>query len=187
MGIPARSMQIRGYPDYLIFEDGKVFSNKTNKFLKFNIGKKGYPTVELFNDNGSKRKLVHRLVAEAFIPNEENLPFINHRDENPGNPSASNLEWCTAKYNSNYGNCQSRRVSRTDFSKQTYKETAIRNSMARRRPVQQILNGKTIAEFESSAEAGRQTGLNYGHINECCKNTIRKTVGGYGWRYKEEE
>ena len=65
---------------------------------------KGYLQVELRDDYGKRKiKKVHRLVAETFIPNPDNLPEVNHKDENKQNPSVSNLEWCTSKYNSNYG------------------------------------------------------------------------------------
>jgi len=65
---------IENYPDYLIFENGNVFSKKTNKILKFNKVSNGYLSVELFNELGSKRFLIHRLVAKAFIPNPNNYP-----------------------------------------------------------------------------------------------------------------
>ena len=63
----------------------------------------GYFRVVLVKDKQRKNKLVHRLVAEAFIPNPNNLPQVNHKDEQAGNNIVTNLEWCTAKYNVNYG------------------------------------------------------------------------------------
>lgn len=63
-----------------------------------------YLTVLLSKDGVKKRRHVHRLVAQAFIPNPDDLPQINHKDENPINNCVDNLEWCTAKYNNNYGN-----------------------------------------------------------------------------------
>ena len=95
----SKRKRIAGYEDYFIYEDGRVFSTKSNKFLKHNVSSCGYPSVELFNNEGSSRKTVHRLVAEAFIPNPDNYPQINHIDENKLNPSAENLEWCTQKEN----------------------------------------------------------------------------------------
>lgn len=63
----------------------------------------GYLKVGLSSNGKTKKYLVHRLVAEAFIPNPDNLPQVNHIDENPSNDNVDNLEWCNAKYNSNYG------------------------------------------------------------------------------------
>ena len=57
----------------------------------------------------SNKKHIHRLVAETFIPNPDNLPVVNHKDENKLNSSVDNLEWCTYKYNNNYGTCKERR------------------------------------------------------------------------------
>ena len=65
--------------------------------------KNGYYTVSLYKDFNSKTIRVHRLVGEAFIPNPDNLPFINHIDENKLNNRVENLEWCTRQYNNNYG------------------------------------------------------------------------------------
>lgn len=65
--------------------------------------KKGYLRVSICKDGINKHHLVHRLVARAFIENENNLPQVNHKDENPANNCVDNLEWCTAKYNMNYG------------------------------------------------------------------------------------
>ena len=62
-----------------------------------------YPTVHLSLGGKRKRVTIHRLVALAFIPNPDNLPQVNHKDENPCNNHADNLEWCTELYNHNYG------------------------------------------------------------------------------------
>lgn len=71
---------------------------------------KGYKFVVLRKDCKSHQVLVHRLVAQAFIPNPDNLPEVNHKDENPSNNCVENLEWCTHKYNSNYGTAKIRMV-----------------------------------------------------------------------------
>ena len=94
--------KVNGYPHYSVNEEGQVFNNKTGRKLKQSI-KKGYCMVYLYNENGRKSFLVHRLVASAFIPNSDNLPEVNHKDENPLNNNVNNLEWCTSLYNSNYG------------------------------------------------------------------------------------
>ena len=75
------------------------------KKILFN-DKFGYKDVMLWKNNKMKNKRVHRLVAEAFIPNPNLYPIINHKDENRSNNNIENLEWCTAKYNSTYGRAQ---------------------------------------------------------------------------------
>ena len=94
---------IKNFEDYKVSNAGQVFSIKRNKLLKA-YEKKGYYGVWLYQDKKRYFRMVHRLVATAFIPNTENLPQINHKDENSKNNNVENLEWCTAKYNSNYGN-----------------------------------------------------------------------------------
>lgn len=79
---------------------GNNFSRK-EKLLKFDLSKE-YPKLELFKNGVRNRKLLHRLIAEHFIPNPENLPFVNHIDNNRSNYQLDNLEWCTPKYNVNH-------------------------------------------------------------------------------------
>ncbi len=94
-------MRIPDYPDYEIFEDSRIYSYKTNKFLRFSINSDGYLVLNL---RGVEQKLllVHRLVATCFIPNPENKPFVNHLDGNKQNDHVSNLEWSTAKENTEH-------------------------------------------------------------------------------------
>ena len=94
--------QVKDYPNYSVNHLGDVFNNKTGLRLKQTV-KKGYCLVYLYNKSGRKCFLVHRLVAMTFIPNPHDLPEVNHKDENPLNNSVENLEWCTSKYNNNYG------------------------------------------------------------------------------------
>lgn len=78
---------------------------------KVTRNKNGYFAVDLYKDTKRKRHYLHRLLAETFIPNPNNLPYINHKDENPSNNSLDNLEWCSSKYNNNYGTKNLRMVA----------------------------------------------------------------------------
>lgn len=172
---------IPGHDDYCVTSDGKVWSAKTGKFLKPHHNKCGYESVELWSNGSRKRMLIHRLVAQAFIPNPNAYPQINHIDENPQNNDVSNLEWCTAKYNMNYGEGAKNRHAHIDYTKPCYRYNAIRNGKKRAVPVQMLNNGKVIAQFESANEASRQTGISQSNILRVVKG-IRKTAGGYVWK-----
>lgn len=101
---------IEGYETrYEISNDGRVRRADTKKELKPFLNSSGYYQVTLCVNYEKKYVLVSRLVAQAFIPNPENLPFVNHIDENPRNNRVENLEWCTAEYNSNWGTSKFRR------------------------------------------------------------------------------
>jgi len=158
--------------------------------MHFSITKLGYCSVELFNKGKSKRFLIHRLVAQHFIPNPDNLPQVNHKDENPRNNCVDNLEWCTAKYNMNYGNGAKTRHLKIDYTKPIYRELAIKNSMAMRKPVLQFSrSGEFIKKYASSADASRAMGArSTSHITECCKHNKRyKTAYGYKWEYERSD
>ena len=139
--------------------------------------KNSYYFVVLSKNNTRTQFLVHRLVAEAFIPNTDNLPQVNHKDENKLNNSVDNLEWCTAKYNINYGTA----VERT-------KKAMINHPLLSKSVLQYTKDGQLIKEYKSIIEAERQTGINNAQISACCKGREHyNTAGGYVWRYKIEK
>lgn len=191
MGIPVGEEQwkpIDGFNGrYYISNRGRVYSCLSNRVLKNIKNDNGYFSIELSDQNHkSKRFLIHRLVGIAFLDNPNGLPCINHKDEDRGNNCIENLEWCSHKYNSNYGTCIERRVKNTDYSKPFYKKLAVENSMKNRVKVAQYsLDGELIATYESGADASRKTGINHSHIMECCANKRYKTVGGFVWKYAE--
>ena len=125
---------------------------------------RGYKQITLSKDNKRSTKKVHRLVAEAFIPNPLKLPEVNHLDENKHNNSVDNLEWCTTRHNVNYGT-RTKRCSVT--------------------VIQYDINDKPIKKWESTKEVERQLNINHAHISKCCKG-LQKTAGGFKWKYAAE-
>lgn len=94
---------------YAISTLGRVMSMRTGMIMKPSTKKDGYKLL-IAKINGEQKGIhVHRLVAEAFLPNPDNLPVINHKDENPANNEISNLEWCTWQYNNTYNNINKRK------------------------------------------------------------------------------
>ena len=166
---------IAGYEEiYEVSDLGRVRSLKYGKerILKPLKTTRGYLQVCLRKDGHTKRLLVHRLVADAFIPNPNNLDTVNHKDEVKTNNVASNLEWMSQKDNINYGNRNKRiaeaRLNHPAFSKKV-----------------QMFDKKTgelLSTFPSTCEAERVTGIAYQSISSCC-NGKYKSAGGYVWKY----
>lgn len=102
-------MDINGYPGYQVSNMGRIWSAKSQRYLKSYRNNSGYLQVTMTACNGKQKKeLVHRLVALMFIPNPNNYPCVNHKDENKTNNIETNLEWCSRSYNINYGTCLER-------------------------------------------------------------------------------
>lgn len=106
---------------YEISSLGKV-RNKSGEILKQRIKRTKctcYKTVDLWRDGRYFKKYIHRMIAEAFIPNPENFPMVNHKDEDGTNNDIENLEWCTREYNVNYGTAKERRAKKIRGVKHT--------------------------------------------------------------------
>lgn len=127
---------VKGYEGYYeVDQFGRVYcvdriicvvdkNRAYNKFLKGGqlkqgLHTKGYKTVALTKDGKTKSLFVHRIVAEAFIPNKNNLPMVNHKDEDRTNNFVENLEWCTASYNRTYGNAIKKQADKLRGKKHT--------------------------------------------------------------------
>lgn len=157
---------------YLISDTGKVFSARTGRILKTGF-RDGYEHVELNIGGKPKKHYVHRLVAQAFVPNPNGYDVVNHKDENPANNHADNLEWCTQRYNVNYGNCIAKR-------KANRKPKASGDYPSSRKVYQFDLDGNFIAEYGSAAEAGRAVGCDSNCIFKVV-NGVMKKYAGYYW------
>lgn len=146
----------------------------SDKILKQAKKTEGYLFVNLWKEGKQKIMKSHRLVAEAFLPNPENLPQVNHKDENPSNNNVSNLEFCTAKYNVNFGTRNKR--AGISISKAL---TGVYNNIKKSKPVMCIETGII---YPSSMEVQRQFGFANGSISQCC-NGKRQTCCGYHWKW----
>ena len=156
--------EIKGYEGlYQVSNYGRI-KNKF-KILKQKRNKFGYLVLRLSKNNKKKDFLVHRLVAQAFIENKDNLPQVNHKDENKQNNNITNLEWCSSSYNINYGN-RNKKVS-NKISKKVAKYN---------------LEGNLIKIYNSMTEAQEENDIWHSRIGKCCRDKS-KTAGGYKWRY----
>lgn len=162
---------------------GKGKTWKTERIKKAKIGSNGYNSLTLWKNGKENGFLVHRLVAEAFIPNPNNLPQVNHKDENKQNNCAENLEWCTCEYNLNYGT-HNERMKKHHYSPMLGKFGKLHPNS---KPIYQFsLEGNLIKMFESTREVERELGYRNSNISSCARGKY-KTAYGYVWRYKEEK
>ena len=181
------------------------FGNVRNKemILKLRENKEGYIRTNLCKNGDKKSKFVHRLVAEAFMPDKSNFKYydeedklkyvnnldklkINHKDENKQNNNVENLEWCTIKYNNYYG-------TRIERVSESIKKVVITNERLKKirethwtkKIIQYDLNGNFIKEWDSIKEASLFIKKHITGIQHCCKKKL-KTCGGYIWKYADE-
>lgn len=126
----------------------------------------GYKNVILSKNGKTKYKKVHRLVAEAFISNPDNLPYINHKNENRNDNSVNNLEWCDSKYNNNYGNRNKKIAEKLSKKINQYD-----------------LEGNFIKTWDSIMQVERVLKIKNYNIVKNCKG-IRNKAGEYIWKYE---
>ena len=139
--------------------NGRGYKIIPEKILEGYDNGNGYLYVKLCKEGKRNQYRINRLVAMAFIPNPNNLPEVNHKDENPKNNCVDNLEWCTRQYNVEYSKA---------------KAVIGINKVS-----------GLILEFPSAREAERQTGISNKNICDCLKGK-RKSAGGFYWHYASE-
>lgn len=178
---------------YAVSTLGRIMSMRDGRIMKTTITNKGYELVITHVDGKQKGYTVHRLVAEAFLPNENNYPVINHKDENPLNNNVNNLEWCSSSYNN------------------TYNDIHIKNGIKRRgRPAhnkmkttkkyenKEVLmltkNNEIIKIFNTVSEASHYISELYGDKQATALSKIwnvihnkAKTYLGYIWRMRDKK
>lgn len=152
--------------NYSISDKGEVRNDTRNKLLTL-YDEYEYKVASIHYNGQHKRKRVHRLVAEAFIPNPNNKPYVNHIDGNRSNNCVENLEWVTEKENAQHA-----------------QNTGLIGYRKTRAVRQYNLNGDLMMIFDSTAEAANQTGCIASKITDVCMGN-RKTTGDYQWRYDD--
>lgn len=185
---------------YQISSEGRVKSLKRiarnnhtvdSKIRKPKIDKDGYCCVSLWIDGVSKEHFIHRLVAQAFVPNPENKPCIDHINTDRTDNRAENLRWCTHKENTNNP------ISREKFLHNRYKvegerrisiykptkEAVAKMAEKHKKPVGMYKNGNLIKRFDSAADAEREdNNLKFMSISAACNGRL-KTYRGYEWKF----
>ena len=152
---------------YSVSTEGLVRKDATNYILS-QSSQQDYRFVTLLLTEGQKRMRVHRMVAETFIENPDNKPYVNHINGNRSDNNVENLEWVTPSENTKHA-----------------VETGLFQSGRAKAVIQYNLNGEQMATFESASEAARQTGSSQSKITMCCRRQ-RQTANDYQWRYYDD-
>lgn len=165
---------VEGYEGcYQVSNFGRVKSlgngkthNSSERILKGN-NIKGYLVVNLSKEGNKKQYLIHRLVAQAFIPNPNKLLQVNHIDEDKTNNKVSNLEWCSAKYNMNYG---------------TRTQRVVENNTNHPNKSKKVICIETGKIYVSTMQVERDLGFAHTNISYACTGRY-KTAYGFHWKY----
>lgn len=165
-------MIIKDFPSYMVSNYGRVKSlnylnKKKERIIKPFLCKCGYLYIRLCKNGFKKKFRVHRLVAMAFIPNPNNYPVINHKNEIKTDNRVNNLEWTTHLENANYGN-RNRKIS---ISK---KKCVLQFS----------LDDEFIKRWDSALQVEKELGYGRSNISSCCRG-LYNTAYGYKWKYEQ--
>lgn len=180
---------IKGFKNYQISDDGRVWSIKRNIWLKPLIGGVGYHQVSLRKDGKSYMKCIHKLVAEAFIPNPNNYTEVDHIDTDINNNTVSNLRWCNRLMNNNnpltrqHRSEASKGKHHTEDTKKKMSKLMTNNSKISKQVYQYTLDGELVAVWKSTMDCERN-GFRHSEVGRCCNGTRgRITYKNYIWKY----
>lgn len=167
--------QVESHPNYIISNTGRIKRNGVEKDHSIR-DRKGYYITDLYRDGRRSVKRINRLVAEAFIPNPENKPEVNHKDGNKHNNNVSNLEWMTKQENCRHASEMGLVSHKPSYGMLGKKNP---NGGRKRRPFKIVETGET---FGSLRECEEQKGFNNKHVNDCLRGR-QKTHRGYHFEY----
>ncbi|AQZ46054.1 NUMOD4 domain-containing protein [Paenibacillus larvae] len=178
---------IPGYEGfYQINNIGQVYSCHTTRILSNYMASDGYLRANLSVRGKVKIKMVHVLVAQAFIPNPDNMPVVNHIDGNKQNPNVNNLEWVSYSENTKHAFTNGlAKISKK--ARENARRVAAENGArtTKKAVIQYSLDGERIAEYESIKAACRATGANDGYLSMVCRRK-KQTAAGFVWRYTDD-
>ena len=181
-----KQKDVPGFEDryYLDPNDMNVISKHTNRPLKLRHDSSGYPEVHLSKNGKDYYCRVHRLFAEAYIPNPDNLPCVNHKDENKTNFSLDNLEWCTYSYNIKYGIGSKKRAESISSSHKGMSKPWVTKRLGK--PVLVINENGIRKTYSSAREAARQLNIRPSKVADVLCG-LRKSTHGYTFSYISEK
>lgn len=168
-------MEIKKYPkneNYEVYEDGRIYGIKGKKFLNPKVNWNGYHRIQIWNKGKCEYSSWHRIVAETFIPNPENKPFVNHINGIKTDNRVENLEWCTQKENIKHA------IDNGLFGSRLNNKTSIKVD-------QFTKDGEFIKTWESQMEIERVLGISHVNISSATRSKTNYSKG-YVWKIHEE-
>lgn len=185
----SNKMRVKSLDRIVVYNNGKICKFKGKILSTFKNGE--YKGVHLWKNNKGYGKLVHHLVADAFIPNPENKPFIDHIIplSNGGKDELDNLRWCTQKENMNNENTTTNLIKAftgrklTDEHKKKISDALKRNTSICKKVYQYTLNNELVNIYPSAKYVENTLGFSNSAISGCC-NKKRKTYKGYKWSHE---
>ena len=163
--------RIKSVERYMLNRWGNGFKKWREKIKIQTLSKNGYYTVRLSNNGKDKGYSTHRLVAEAFVPNPENKPCVDHINTDRTDNRAENLRWCTNKENQN----------------NPLTKIKMKRNKSKAKPIIQLTKtNELVQKWESASQVQRDLGYNKSAISSCCRGAKSKTAYGYKWGFEKD-